>query len=120
MSVDQLLVDQDEFAMVLPQCSACDAQGKQVKTTAPSGKKQCAAPSGRKRGMAAAEAVEAERVKQRKPAPDPDAGMDKYDIIGKKVQGNYKLHYWEKIGGGHYRKDECTWQVCPDSLTLMF
>ena len=33
-------------------------------------------------------------------APDPDAGMDKYDIVGKKVQGNYKFHYWEKIGAG--------------------
>ena len=60
--------------------------------------------------------MEAERAKKKKPVPNPDAGMDRYDIIGKKVQGNCKFHLWEKANGEMYGRDQCTWQACRDQF----
>jgi hypothetical protein len=119
--VDLDKVDSDQFSLVLPMCKCCRDKGKKVKTTTPAktADKQCAAPSGKKRGAKAAQILEADRAAKKKAVPERDQGMDVIEgVVGKMVQGGKKFLFWgKKDGGGEYPKDQCTWQATDEAVS---
>jgi hypothetical protein len=123
--VDQEKLDSDEYAMVLPICTSCRADGKKVKTTDPanSGSKKCSAASGTKRTAQEAQLLDEQRQAQKKTVPERNAGEDVVEaVVGKMKRGGKKFIHWSKQDGGDYPKDTCTWESmqedCDSTLLL--